>query len=297
MEDEKKPLELTNDIAFQRMFGKIGNENITRGFLEKVLGIKIDELSLDTNKRLISKEIDGKMGRVDVKAKLSDGTKVIIEMQVEKYEYMAKRMLYYWAENYVGDLKKGQYYDNLRKTICILIYVGKMEETKGIKDYHTKWKLYEEKHPDRVFSDDIEIHILELSKFKEGQEQRPEDNWIRLIKSKGADDMGVLEDAEKEIKEALKELEKMEGDPKLRAEYEALEYEIRERGSRLYAAEERGMKEGLKQGIEQGKNEEKKNVIVNMYKKGMKIEDICDVVDMKKEEIHKIIRENVNLKL
>src|SRR5699024_4396282 len=46
-------LKLTNDIVFQRIFGKVGNENITKAFLEKILGIKIEELTLDTNKRLI----------------------------------------------------------------------------------------------------------------------------------------------------------------------------------------------------------------------------------------------------
>ncbi len=36
-------LKLTNDIVFQRIFGKLGNENITKAFLEKILGIKIEE--------------------------------------------------------------------------------------------------------------------------------------------------------------------------------------------------------------------------------------------------------------
>lgn len=67
-----------------------------------------------------------------------------------------------------------------------------MEETRGIEEYHTKWKLYEENHSDRIFSDDIEIHILELSKFKEGDKPRPEDNWIRLIKSKGGRRYGII---------------------------------------------------------------------------------------------------------
>ena len=104
-------LKLTNDIVFQRIFGKVGNENITKAFLEKILGIKIEELTLDTNKRLIGEEIEDKIGRVDVKAKLQDGTKVIIEMQVTEYSYMVKRLLYYWSRVYVGDLKRGKEYD------------------------------------------------------------------------------------------------------------------------------------------------------------------------------------------
>ena len=41
----------------------------------------------------IGEEIEDKIGRVDVKAKLKDGTKVIIEMQVTEYSYMVKRLL------------------------------------------------------------------------------------------------------------------------------------------------------------------------------------------------------------
>ena len=296
---EYKPLELTNDITFQRMFGKIGNENITKGFLEKILGIKIDELTLDTNKRLIGRKRDNRIGRVDVKAKLSNGTKVIIEMQVDKYEYMTKRMLYYWAENYVADLYKGHYYDELKKTICILIYEGKMDETEGIKEYHTKWKLLEENHPRKVFTDDIEIHVIELSKFKEDGESRPEDNWIRLLKAKGADDMKkVSEEVEEEIQEALKELERMEGDPKLREEYEALEYEIREKGSRIRAALQEGIKQGIKQGMKQGMNEgareKEEKIIQTMNKNGMNVDDICKFTNLSKEEVEKFISKTSN---
>ena len=32
MEEE---IRLTNDLVFQRIFGKVGNENITKAFLEK----------------------------------------------------------------------------------------------------------------------------------------------------------------------------------------------------------------------------------------------------------------------
>lgn len=102
----KEIFKVTNDITFQSIFGKVGNENITKGFLEKVLGIEIESLTLDTNKRLIGKLINDKVGRVDVKANLSDGTRVIIEMQVSRYKYMTRRLLYYWAQTYANVLKR-----------------------------------------------------------------------------------------------------------------------------------------------------------------------------------------------
>ena len=88
-----KHLKITNDLVFQRIFGKVGNEEITKHFLEKILRLQIEELSLDLNKRLIGEAIDDKIGRLDVRAKLSDGTNLLIEMQVAKYKSIAEREL------------------------------------------------------------------------------------------------------------------------------------------------------------------------------------------------------------
>ena len=70
----------------------------------------------------------------------------------------------------------------------------------------------------------------------------------------------------------------MEGDPNLREEYEALEYEIREKGSRLKDSFERGERKG------------KREIVLNMYKKKMSIEEICDITELSKEEVEKIIK-------
>ena len=92
-EENNNKLKVTNDLIFQRIFGKVGNERITKGFLEKILNIKIENLTLNVNKRLIGDRHDDKLGRIDVRADLEDGTKVIIEMQVAGYDYMPKRFL------------------------------------------------------------------------------------------------------------------------------------------------------------------------------------------------------------
>ena len=51
--NQRKELKVTNDLVFQSIFGKVGNEHITKGFLEKILNIKIESLTLNVNKRLI----------------------------------------------------------------------------------------------------------------------------------------------------------------------------------------------------------------------------------------------------
>ena len=281
MEEE---IRLTNDLVFQRIFGKVGNENITKAFLEKVLGIEIESLTLDTNKRLIGERLEDKIGRVDVKAILNNGTKVIIEMQVARYKYMAKRLLYYWSQTYIGDLKRGKEYDILNKTIAILISVEELEETKGIEKYHTKWEIREEENINKKLTEDLEIHIIELSKFKEGQEIRPEDNWIRALKSKGVDEMGKISELDKQIKEMKEELERITADPELREMYYQREKDLRDVLSLAKA--------NLEEGYEKGIKEKAKEIVINMNKKNIDIETISEIVNLSKEEIEKIIKEN-----
>ena len=282
----EQKLKITNDLVFQRMFGKPGNENITKGFLEKILGIQIESLTLDTNKRLIGNVVENKIGRVDVKAKLNDGTKVIIEMQVAPYKAMTRRFLYYWAETYVGDLKKGEPYEKLDKTIGILISVESIEETKNIEEYHTKWTIREEENLSEKLTNDLEMHIIELSKFKEGQ-NKPEENWIKFINGGEIEDM-VIDD--KYLEEAKKELKYLCSDPVLREEYDERIRDLRDIVTVMEDKFQEGMEKGMERGKEEGINKTKKNVILNMSKNKMKIEDICIAVDMQKEEVEEIIK-------
>ena len=281
--EEKNKLKVTNDLIFQRIFGKVGNEKITKGFLEKVLNIEIEDLTLNVNKRLIGEAYDDKIGRIDVRANLSDGTKVIIEMQIIGYEYMPKRFLEYWAKVYTDGFKRGEGYDKLRKTIGILILVDNLKETEGIEDYHVEWGLMAKKQGTKeiIFADDIEIHTIELGKYKEGKEAKPEDNWIKFIQ-RGLD-MDKNYTADEAIEEARKELEKIMASPELREEYEERERDLRDKISIITSYRERGIKEGIK--------ESKKSVILNMHKKRIDIDTICEVVELSKEEVEKIIEE------
>ena len=57
---EPMDLKVSNDLIFQKIFGKVGNESITKRLLEKILGIKIKELTLNTNKRMQLPKLDNK---------------------------------------------------------------------------------------------------------------------------------------------------------------------------------------------------------------------------------------------
>ena len=282
-------LKVTNDLIFQRIFGKVGNERITKGFLEKILNIKIENLTLNVNKRLIGDRHDDKLGRIDVRADLADGTKVIIEMQVAGYDYMPKRFLEYWARVYTEGFKRGDHYNELNKTIGILILVENLKETEGIEDYHVEWGLMAKKQGEKeiTFTRDIEIHTIELKKFKEEEEETPEGKWIKFIGGK-LDMRKWSEDPDEELKEAIKELEMLEASPELREEYEERERDLQDKISIIASYRDNGLREGR----EQGREEKQKEIIIDMYKEKIDIDLICKVVKLSKEVVEEIIKEN-----
>ena len=276
--EQTKELDVTNDLVFQRIFGKVGNEEITKVFLERILGMEIDELTLDTNKRLIGNEIDDKIGRVDVKVKLKDGTKIVVEMQASPYKYMPERILYYWASAYTEGFKRSDQYNMLEKTIAILISKNNLAITKGIDNYHTKWDIRERTNLDKTFSKNLEIHILELDKYKDGQGTKEKDDWIKFIKNGGKIKMDGKVD--KALKEAKEELERLTEDPRMQEIYYQRIKDLRDMLSYAYAAREEGMEE------------KEKEIILALHKRKMLIEEICSIVNLPKEQVEKIIADS-----
>jgi len=51
----------TNDYVFKRIFGQVGNEEITKGLLSAILKRKIKEVNLDGNKILEKDLMDDKV--------------------------------------------------------------------------------------------------------------------------------------------------------------------------------------------------------------------------------------------
>ena len=49
-------------------------------------------------------------------------------------------MLYYWARQYVKNIKKSEKYSELKRTIGVLIANFELEELKE-KGFHSKWKV------------------------------------------------------------------------------------------------------------------------------------------------------------
>lgn len=270
------------DLVFKRIFGQKGNEEILKSFLEAILEIKIKSVNLDLNTEIVPEFYGKKASRVDVRAKLEDGTEVNVEIQVNKNEYSEKRCLYYWSKLYSSKLIKGENYDTLNKVICIWIVDG--EIYKHTPKFVTKWRIENEKYNTKGHFEELEICVIELKKFRESDKikENVRDFWLAFIdyQSKELVQMGCVNN--EQIKKAQEELEKIKANKDLRDALLAMDIADHDYATAIDNAK----KEGRATGIEEGRAE----VVKSMIKANMSIEQIVAITKLSREEIEKIAK-------
>ena len=321
MEDykEKGILQPKNDVVFQALFGR-GKERITKAMLEDILKIKIHKLDLDRGKDLVNDNKESKNGRVDLRAVINDNIECDIEIQLSTHEKMIERFLYYWAKMYVANLKIGQKYKGLRKTISIIIVDDEIKQFRGIHKAHTKWQLREEKYKEIILTSFCELNIIEMSKAIQEYENNKQDEmlqWMMFLDNPENKEVAEIMEENEDIKEAKEELDKISQDDLLRRmalkadlaqrDHEQLMYEAerdgrelglklgREEGLEIGRAEgrEKGIKEGRQEGRQEGKAEgikegEKKAKLEDarkMLEEELTLEQIMRITGLTKEEI------------
>ena len=96
----------------------------------------------------------------------------------------------------------------------------------------------------------------------------------------------------KEIKEAMNELEKISQDKELRRIAELREKAIRDEQNGLRHAREEGIEQGIEQGIQQGIEQGTKQAEIKMAQylksKNIDMEIIMEATNLTKEEIEKL---------
>ena len=160
--EKNKILSPKIDVIFQILFGEIGSEKITQDLLSCILSEKIYDVNLNQNIVLRRELPEGKLGIVDVLAKVNDNEYCNIEMQMTNKKNIIKRMLYYWARQYSREIMKSENYQDLKRTIIILIANFELTNLSEL-GFHTKWKIIEEKERKIILTEDLELNIIKYN--------------------------------------------------------------------------------------------------------------------------------------
>ena len=269
------------DVIFQALFGEVGNERITKKFLEAILDRKLEEIDLSGNIVLRREKLEDKMGVLDILVKINKNEYCNVEMQLIEKDKLLERILYYWARIYTKNLKSGNDYINLKKTIEVLIVNFEIKELKEL-EYHSKWKIIEEKDRKLILTEDLELHIIEIPKIyrTEGKEEELT-KWIYFIENPESEKVGEYMKENKEMKEAKEKLEVMSEDERMQILAKLKEKAIRDEK----ATERYGMKVGMERGLKRGRRENSKEIAKRMKEKGFDIKDIQELTKLTQKEI------------
>ena len=160
-----KFLDVKTDFAFKKVFGSEGSKDILVSFLNSLVffseGEIIEDLTIvDPYQIPLIKGM--KDTYVDVKAKLSNGTTVIIEMQILNVQGMEQRILYNAAKAYSTQLVQGERYHLLNPVIALTLTDFVMFPE--MAEYKSTFRLTEKNYLVE-YNGDIELIFIELPKF------------------------------------------------------------------------------------------------------------------------------------
>ena len=219
---------------------------------------------------------------VDVKCITQNGTVVIIEIQLQGNSRFPERILYYWASNYSKLLKQGEKYDALTPVISINLLNFNLDDNDSI---HSCYMIYDTNNK-RLLTDHLQIHIIELKKFKYNILQPDLNCWLKFFTMK--DNKGeIMSDLVKEkpiMEEVQKRYNNFIKDRLMMNEYDKREAYLY--GNQIMLEEERRL--GIKEGIEQGEKNKAISMAKNMKKDKVDFNTISKYTGLSIEEIKKL---------
>ncbi len=252
-----------NDYAFKRILGSEDGKEALLGFLNAVLNLSVDKKLTRVqllDKELIPEYLLGKAARLDILAKTADGILINIEVQIIDEHDIDQRILYYWARLYSEQLNKGKKYKELKKTISIVVM--DFDWFKDDERYYRSFQI-RDTQTNELFSDLLEIHIMEVKKLKKITVPSKDTltDWLIFFNNIGGDVMEQIAQKNPAIRKAISIEELIKKDATERRLYLLQEKFRMEQESFLEGATLRGKTEGKIEGEDTKAREIAKNLL------------------------------------
>ncbi len=268
----EKRYNLKNDIIFKTFFSRKGNEIFLIDFLNALLKIEIEKITIREEVNLEQLSVEEKGGRLDLQAELNSGIIVNIELQIRNEFNIEERTTAYSAKVMARNIERGTNYEDIKKVIMINILDYELFE---FDEYVSESVTVLDKHREHELLNDIKYYFVELPKFRK---QHPDMNnklnqWLAFIDDT---DRGLIKMAEKKnkvLEKARVEINYLTGDAEVRRMQELREKWEMDRISALSCAESKG------------KEYEKKKIAKKLLKENVNIEIIMSATGLTKEEI------------
>jgi predicted transposase/invertase (TIGR01784 family) len=245
-----------DDYLFLKLMGEEGDEEQCLAFLNAVLGSKnkqpVKLIKILENKTFTAEVIGEKSSILDVRVETDTGEKINIEVQLKDFHNMEKRTLMHWGKEYVSGITAGEDYKELPKVITINIV--NFDNIK-LEDYHTCFHLWEDDHHDYLLTDVLEIHFINMVKFRKNKTGDITNNllerWLTFLDVRTPEE--TLEEVIKmdgAINKANERLNHVTQDKEFLRNYHLREMAMSDWTTGINTAVERGIEKGIVLGAE-----------------------------------------------
>ena len=207
------------DAVFQILFSG-SNSKVIEGLLSAILNMPISEitnktLTLELNKILNRTYPDDKIGVLDVRARVNNEIEIDLEMQMLNKDMLIERILWYWAKLYSSQLKNGNDYSTLKKTLEVLIINDTIPSLKNIIKPCTRWHIREHEIFSEMLTNKFEIVIIELPKVEKAYNKDKNNlllQWMMFLLNPESLEVSKIMQTNENIKVATKKLEEISED-------------------------------------------------------------------------------------
>ncbi len=280
---EFQKLNLSDDFLFAKV---MEDEMVLRPVVEKILGIRIREMTIIQSQKMIDLEPDSKGIRLDIMADDAEGSRYTVEMQNENEYNISKRSRYYHSMMDLNLLEKGKTYRQLQKNIVIFICTFQPFMRSGRHRYFFEKRCVQE--PELALKDGVTTVILSTRGTKEDIDEEMA-AFLRYVEDSseevaGQSDSDLVMLVHAKVC-AVKQSKVRE------AEYMKLQERDRDNFQRGWSE---GLREGRSEGLREGRSEGFLYMI-RMMRALMRQENGTDILEELPEENTEIARKIVGL--
>jgi predicted transposase/invertase (TIGR01784 family) len=202
---------------------------------------------------------------------------------------MDKRSLRYWALDYSRGIIEGQDYIELPAVIVInILGFGHIP----LEDFHTSFHIYEDRHREYMLTDVLEMHYIEMVKWRKLKEKDLNDplhRWMVYFDEHSPAEMveEVLK-MDTMIRLAEDKMAMIMRDPALLHAYDMFELTRIDYKLGMQGARQEGERKGRLEGHKEGRLERAVEIAKNLKAMGIAIEQITRATGLKADEIDKL---------
>ena len=255
---------ITDDVMFGSVFR---NKDDCKEFLQRIMDIEISELHIVEEQKSLKIRFMGKGVRIDVYVRDKQGNSYDIEMQISNTHELELRSRYYHGEMDSYQIKQGQKYKNLKRSVVIFVCGFDMfQENRSIYTFETVCR----QNPSIVLNDKRITYFVNIHGDRNDMDQ----NTVNLL-----DYFKTGEPTDPYTRRLQQQVERIRSDDEWRENYMTFEMKLDQR-----------FEDGKQLGRAEGEKNRDRNLILKWVQKGKTVSEMAEDLEKPEDYVRELMK-------